>query len=101
MELPPNVVVDLVTAESGDVVNFSVLYPPVEVNSVETPVIFYSTETVGGLGPTGAVGPPGPQGPQGSSAFTTTTSAFTVPGSGATTTVNVVDASWIGIGQKI
>jgi hypothetical protein len=37
----------------------------------------------------------------GINAFTTTTSAFTVPASGSTTTVNVVNASWIVVGQVL
>jgi hypothetical protein len=58
-------------------------------------------------GPQGTVGGVGPQGPQGNTgasgppASTTTTANFTVPNIGATTTVTVLDASWIVPGQMV
>jgi hypothetical protein len=45
------------------------------------------------------LGATGPSGAAGVNAFTTTTSSFTVPASGATTTVNVTNATWIVVGQ--
>ena len=54
--------------------------------------------TVGGVGP---VGPTGPTGPTGPPAITTTSGPFTVPNIGATTTVTVLDASWVVLGQMI
>ena len=52
-------------------------------------------------GPPGSAGGPGSAGPPGENAFTTTTANFTVPGSGATTTVTVADASFIVPGQMV
>ena len=54
--------------------------------------------TVGGVGPLGPTGPTGPTGPP---AVTTTSANFTVPNIGATTTVTVLDASWIVVGQIV
>jgi hypothetical protein len=54
--------------------------------------------TVGTIGPQGVQGPVGPVGPP---AVTTTSGNFTVPNIGATTTVTVLDASWIVQGQIV
>jgi hypothetical protein len=51
--------------------------------------------------PGGDPGPSGPSGPTGGNAFTTTVGSFTVPNVGSTTTVTVVDASWIVVGQLV
>ena len=54
----------------------------------------------GAIGPAGPAGLPGPAGTTGSPAWTTvSTSSFTVPAYGATVVVNVLDTSWIAIGQ--
>ena len=54
--------------------------------------------TVGVIGPQGVQGPVGPTGPP---AVTATSGNFTVPNIGATTTVTVLDASWIVQGQIV
>jgi hypothetical protein len=54
--------------------------------------------TTGVVGPLGPVGPVGPTGPP---AVTTTSADFTVPNIGATTTVTVLDASWVVLGQMV
>ena len=95
------------------------------VTTSETPVVFYSKQTMGvpGVAATVAVGatvtgiPGSPAAvhnsgnsnaavldftiPAGSNASAKTTSPFTIPLIGATTTVNVSDASWITIGQML
>lgn len=55
---------------------------------------------------TGPQGPRGLQGPAGAAsngtpAFTTTTAAFTMPAAGATVAVDVVNNTWIAIGQYL
>jgi hypothetical protein len=55
----------------------------------------------GTVGSTGPLGPTGPTGPTGPPAVTTTSANFTVPNIGATTTVTVLDASWIVVGQIV
>jgi hypothetical protein len=65
-------------------------------NSV-TPGSYYSS----GGGATGPTGPPGPAGPTGNPAYTTTTASLTVPPVGSTTTVNVVNPSWVAVGEMV
>jgi hypothetical protein len=55
---------------------------------------------IGPPGPSGATGT-GTQGPTGASAFTTTTSSFTVPAEGTTAPVPVLNASWMTVGQEV
>jgi len=55
----------------------------------------------GVIGSTGGTGPTGPTGATGPPSVTTTTSVFTVPPIGATTTVNVANPSWIVIGELL
>ena len=94
MELPPNVVVDLVTAESGDVVSYNAFYPPIEVNAVETPVILYSTETVG------ASGTPGSAGAAGQSAISYCADT-PVPPIGGSVSVTYDTVDWMMLGLPV
>jgi hypothetical protein len=45
--------------------------------------------------PGGGVGPPG------AAAWTTNTASFTVPSSGSTVNVNVVNAAWVAVGEMV
>jgi hypothetical protein len=53
------------------------------------------------LGPIGPQGVQGGSGPPGKNAYTTTSASFTVPNHGSTTTVTVVDSSWVAVGELL
>lgn len=52
-------------------------------------------------GPRGPAGANGTNGTNGKNSFTTTTSLFVMPVTSSSVNVNVVDSSWIGIGQVV
>lgn len=89
--------------------------PPYDVDIIQAGVILSNTAVAAGPegppgppGPTGEdstvpgpSGPQGPAGPAGNAAWTTTTTSFTIPAIGFTGTVNVVDASWVAVGEMV
>jgi hypothetical protein len=66
-----------------------------------TNVTLSSTGGDAGTGDVTVSVPGGGVGPQGPAAWTTSTSSFTVPASGLTATVNVVNAGWVAVGEMV
>lgn len=60
-----------------------------------------TTQTANVPGPEGEPGAPGTDGADGVNAFTQTTADFEVPLAGQNVTINVLDSTWMTVGQKI
>jgi hypothetical protein len=89
-----------VTAINGNLV--TLLNPPGSAVAGGAVAVSGSLVTAAGApGLGGTQGPTGPSGPTGSPAYTRTTASFTVPATGTSISVNVIDAGWIVPGQMV